>query len=741
MSVILIKKGTLIMIYAKSMPEESLAEHTERLVNNYKVLKKYYGNKIEDENMWNILLIAVRYHDTGKVYSYFQNKIRKEIRKKSNIDLINVPVNYDVPHNYLSPMFIPYKQLGIEKQYEKVLIQAVGYHHERDKEICRDKIKEIINRDLKGKVQELQKELDIDISNKIGIKYIGKLRNRIHSKDDNYKLYVLVKGLLHRIDHSASAHQEIERDIDKNVAEYTLNYLKRYYELREVQKFTQENKEENIILIASTGIGKTESALLWINNDKAFFTLPLRVSINALFERVSNEEDIGYGYAGLLHSTSIDYLDEYGYEKCEDIYEQSKILSRKLTFSTIDQIFKFPFKYRGYEKMLATYAYSKIIIDEIQAYSPEIAAVLLKGLEMIHEMGGKFMIMTATLPRLYIQYLEKRQIINYKDIKRKKFLSEVIRHKINVKEKSIKEDIKEIIKRGKDKKVIVIVNTVDRAIELFDIITEINNGVNTYLLHSLFIQKHRSELEKNIKTFADNENTVGIWITTQIVEASLDVDFDYLFTELSTLDSLFQRLGRCYRKRPYSLSEPNVYIYTEDVKGIGTIYDKDIWNDSRKMILDYDMKELKEDDKVNMVDKLYSKENLDGTDFLNKFNTALRILDTKNEYDISSNEAQRMLRNINNINVIPREIFDNIYNLIENYKSETDKKKRKQLRREINKYTVSIPIYKAKAKGCTTESNIQGLENILILERVYEYEDNPRRRKGVIVDELLSNIW
>lgn len=41
--------------------------------------------------------------------------------------------------------------------------------------------------------------------------------------------------------------------------------------------------------------------------------------------------------------------------------------------------------------------------------------------------------------------------------------------------------------------------------------------------------------------FSGSEET-GIWITTQIVEASLDIDFDVLFTEMCTADSLLQRM-------------------------------------------------------------------------------------------------------------------------------------------------------------------------------------------------------
>ena len=66
--------------------------------------------------------------------------------------------------------------------------------------------------------------------------------------------------------------------------------------------------------------------------------------------------------------------------------------------------------------MYSTLAYSKVIIDEIQAYSPEIVAIILKGLQMINNIGGKFMVMTATLPRIYKEKLEEMGIkFEYKD--------------------------------------------------------------------------------------------------------------------------------------------------------------------------------------------------------------------------------------------------------------------------------------------------------------------------------------
>ena len=89
-------------------------------------------------------------------------------------------------------------------------------------------------------------------------------------------------------------------------------------------------------------------------------------------------------------------------------------------------------------------------------------------------------------------------------------------------------------------------------------------------------QEDRSFLEKQIMDFSGDEQAKGIWITTQIVEASLDIDFDVLHTEMCTCDSLLQRMGRCNRKGRYVPQEPNIIIY-DNRNGIKTVYDTDMY--------------------------------------------------------------------------------------------------------------------------------------------------------------------
>lgn len=713
------------MYYAKSYPTETIKEHTDKLLENLKILRNKYGNKIakvinmDEERFWQLIEITCKYHDAGKAFSGFQNAIRKELK----IELI--PTRFDnneIKHEQISPMFISYKKYNMTEDEMKLVYQAIYYHHERNViHIDRSLLKEIIEEDIKPNLEKIEKELQIEIAEPKTF-YLGFVEGqaRIVEGDKLYKEYCLMKGLLHRLDHGSSAHIPIEDETNDEISTFVEKFMKnKKFKLNDLQKYSKENQDKNLIVIGSTGMGKTESALLWSKNDKTFFTLPLRISINAIYDRIS--EQIGYKHVGLLHSTAQDYLEEKSetentIENEMEKIEQSRNLYQKITTCTIDQIFPFVFKYRGYEKMYATLSYSKVIIDEIQAYSPEIVAIILKGLQMINNLGGKFMVMTATLPRIYKEKLEEMGI----EFEYAEFIKDTERHKIKLLDKKINEDIEDIYEESKNKKTLVIVNTINKAIELYNQLKDLGAS-NINLIHSRFELDDRNEKEKRIKEFSSQKGESGIWITTQIVEASLDIDFDVLYTEMSTLDSLFQRLGRCYRSREYDGKEANVKIYTKDSSGIGYVYDKEIYNKSIELLQKYDDQILKEETKIKLVDQLYSKEMLEETDFYKNFQNAFSILENIIDYDASKKDAQGLLRNIDNMDVIPKCIYDeNIY-LFEEYKNEQDRNKKFALRRQLNKLFISInKSNRWKLNDRITECRF--IKNTFIIDTKYDKE-------------------
>lgn len=736
------------ILFAKE--NKSIKEHIEDLNVRIKSLQELYGYKIEsivkcecDKRLfWYMLKIAIAYHDIGKSIITFQNLIRKNIGqvyfyKASNKEVPNLR------HNYISVVLVDIKSLKIEDvDLIIVILQSILSHHDRslmcDLDSLKSNVDSIIKLDLMNRLDEISSELiePFCINKHPSSTYLQMLKRPIISKDKYYKTYIMLAGLLQKLDYAASAQLEVEIEAKEKISTYVKN---KFDNLRDIQKYCESNRNRSLIVSGSTGIGKTEAALLWSDEDKSFITLPYKNSINATYSRV---KDLGYEEVGLLHSTALYYLDEDEFEDVEEEYSRAKLLSYKTTVTTVDQLFRFVLRTSGYERILATLAYSKIVIDEIQSYDPELAAIIIVGLKMIHEMGGKFLIMSATIPTLYIDKLKELDVIP-KDYEVKKFISdEKNRHCINIQKGNVQDNIKNILLQASDKKILVFSNTVGEAINIYECIKSeiIKSNGKLGLLHARFIQRDRVRLEKEIKQFSDSLE-VGIWITTNLAEVSLDLNFDIVHTELSTLDSLFQRMGRCNRYGFSTLKGVNVYVY-EDSSGIGTVYDKDLVGIGLELLMKLRKNKsafcIYEENKNKLVEQLYSKELIKNTSFYRKFENTFIELNKLEPYQIKSKVTSRILRNIDSIKVIPRKFVDMKEDLFIDFdslcrelciakKSKDNllikelRKKKRELIKEIESYTIDIN-RNSIAKNKISEFENKNLRHIRIVELEYNSE-------------------
>lgn len=730
------------MFLAKSNPPQTIREHTDKLLEMLHWLKDRYGHRMSlmDERMWELLEIAVQYHDVGKADSAFQAKLNKGVQPLHD---------KQVPHNYLSVGLIPQKERNLSKDEYRLLTHVVGYHHERDVAPDLEPIRTVLEEDIRLRLRELAEHMDLPLNDGvISYRFVDYLKKRLRPVDgDLFWRYVMLKGLLHRLDHTASDTTEgllVEHDVDLSIGDYTKQFfVRKQMTPNALQQFASAHQDKHVIAIAQTGMGKTEAALFWIGQDKAFFTLPLRVSINAIYDRVTDPERIGFSAAGLLHSSSVDYLMEKDEENWEQIRAQSRHLASKLLFTTIDQILKFPFMYRGFEKELATMAYSKVVIDEIQAYDPKIVAMLIRAFEMIDQVGGRFMIMTATMPTIYLDKLRERGNISWDKVVEGQFVDEgMYRHRIQIRDEAITDALGEIVEKGKKGQVLVIVNTVRQAVNVFERLAQlVEPDFPLYLLHALFTQEDRQKLEHWIRKFNEQRGKKsGIWVTTQLVEASLDVDFDWLYTELSTLDSLLQRLGRCYRRRPLAGDEPNVHVFCKDISGVPYVYDSFLVREGLGLLQPYDGQVLSEAVKVDLVKELYSRKRLKGSEFLNELEKALDWFDHLDPYDMNRTEAQDRLRDIQQVMVLPHGFWNHVAPLIEQYKSTKNFAQRYELRKQIERKCVGVRTNAIKTK-LTMTLPADGLDHIFLAEVHYNFDQESLRGKGLILGAPDDPTW
>ncbi len=115
----------------------------------------------------------------------------------------------------------------------------------------------------------------------------------------------------------------------------------------------------------------------------------------------------------------------------------------------------------------------------------------------------------------------------------------------------------------------IIVNSVRRAQAISKRMREIYCDDKVLLFHSRFLMPDRAEIEKQITAMLGKPSNnphrpeFKIIIGTQVLEQSLDIDFDVLFTDLAPMDLLIQRMGRLHRHhrtRPELLKSPKCFV-------------------------------------------------------------------------------------------------------------------------------------------------------------------------------------
>src|SRR5690606_14621770 len=238
--------------------------------------------------------------------------------------------------------------------------------------------------------------------------------------------------------------------------------------------------------------------------------------------------------------------------------------------------------------------------------------------------------------------------------------------------------------------------------DLFQELKQEAKAGHVELLHAGFIKMHRDRKEESIQHEYKKENPV-IWITTQIVEASLDIDYDVLFTEIATLDSLIQRMGRVFR-RPGRVvlpkDAPNIIVACHDPSDRGHIYDSEIVRLTKDAIANFHERIISESDKQCLIDQVFSEERLRGTKFLRDYYAAYNLL--KLGFQASSKkEAQRLFREINQVSAIPESVYRanerKIEDLLKIIQSKKDKQERIKANIELKQFLVSIPAYRNKS--------------------------------------------
>jgi CRISPR-associated endonuclease/helicase Cas3 len=392
----------------------------------------------------------------------------------------------------------------------------------------------------------------------------------------------LLRGLLMSCDHVASSNAGINIPKIPSLANIMID-VPTLFSFQKKASLIQGN----VILQAPTGSGKTLAALLWAGknqkrNGRLFYCLPNTASINAMYLRLSDEyyckENVG-----LLHSRAASSLYSL-WENDEDspiTRQKNALLAKSLAkeiwypirVCTPHQILRYTLRGKGWEMMLSEFPNSCFIFDEIHAYDPVVTGFVIATARFLTENNASCLFLSATMPGFIKKMLEDEIspiefVAPSLDDHSDRNIIEKRRHDLRIADGNILSNIDKIVEAIEiPNTTLIVCNHVPSAQMVFEEIYK--KGVkNVVLLHSRFCRRDRDDIEKSLQ-----ERLPKVLVATQVVEVSLDVDFEQAFSEPAPVDAIIQRFGRVNRKG--ERSPASVVVFKEQISKY-PIYNKDI---------------------------------------------------------------------------------------------------------------------------------------------------------------------
>jgi CRISPR-associated endonuclease/helicase Cas3 len=253
------------------------------------------------------------------------------------------------------------------------------------------------------------------------------------------------------------------------------------------------------------------------------------------------------------------HLADVSYETDDEEYEADKSLlllegwNSEIIVTTFWQLFNTLFSNRNRQlRKFNKLANAIIILDEVQAVPHRYWQLIHDALTLLCDKFNSYVILiTATQPLIFeegageIQEIAERKEEYFRSLDRIDLMP-MIEKSLSLDE--FKAILKNDLENEKDKDFLIVLNTINSATNIFDYISglELENTKMCYLSTSV-VPKERLKRINQIKETKGSAGPRKVIVSTQLIEAGVDIDADRVYRDFAPMDSINQVAGRCNR--------------------------------------------------------------------------------------------------------------------------------------------------------------------------------------------------
>ncbi len=368
-----------------------------------------------------------------------------------------------------------------------------------------------------------------------------------------------------------------------------------------------------MIVEAPMGEGKTELAFLAhlrlqaaLGHRGLYMALPTQATGNAMFTRTikflqamspSIQLDVQLAHGGAALNPEVKSL-RINTEASEDALTSSAWFTKRRRallspygVGTVDQLLLGVLNVKHHFVRLFGLGNRVVVLDEVHAYDVYTGGLILGLVKWLRRLGASVVIMSATLPAARRAELLSAWGQEEADIPAADYPRVMVAHGNGqtqtrhvlarelppVEIRALREDVAALVQNAlalaqEGGCGAVIVNTVQRAQAVYaDLKALGGEGLSLTLFHARFPANDRQRREEHVLAQFGREGArpaKAILVATQVAEQSLDVDFDFMISDLAPVDLLLQRVGRLHRHnrtRPAAHAVPRLHV-----AGLGT---------------------------------------------------------------------------------------------------------------------------------------------------------------------------